>query len=222
MFRKSSIPVKDVDFNVAQRKIIFATAAHAANWGVDANWLDNEVLPAQNGWLDAWAAYEDPEARTPTITFTKIEKRKALEKLLRKLVKNLQSSVTITPEELRDMGIVVPSSSRTPAPVATTYPDYEIDTSTLRRLILQFYDQGQKKSRAKPPGQHGAEILWVVSEVPVVDMTELTHSMFDTHTPFILDFQGHERGKTVYFCLRWENTRGEKGPWSEIKSAIIP
>jgi hypothetical protein len=31
-----------------------------------------------------------------------------------------------------------------------------------------------------------------------------------------------QRGKTVYFALRWENTRGEKGPWSEIMSAIIP
>jgi hypothetical protein len=31
-----------------------------------------------------------------------------------------------------------------------------------------------------------------------------------------------DRGKTVYFCLCWENNRGEKGPWSEIVFAVIP
>jgi hypothetical protein len=43
-----------------------------------------------------------------------------------------------------------------------------------------------------------------------------------TRTPFTLEFSGHERGKTVYFALRWENTRGEKGHWSPIQNAIVP
>jgi hypothetical protein len=79
-----------------------------------------------------------------------------------------------------------------------------------------------KKSKAKPAGQHGAEIRWAISDTPVVDVAALARSSFDTRTPFTLEFQGHERGQTVYFCLCWENTRGEKGPWSEIQSAIIP
>ncbi|MDR1273488.1 MAG: hypothetical protein LBK12_02965, partial [Odoribacteraceae bacterium] len=66
------------------------------------------------------------------------------------------------------------------------------------------------------------EIRWAISETPVVNVDDLTHSAFDTRTPFNLEFRGEERGKAVYFCLRWENTRGEKGPWSEIQSAIIP
>lgn len=37
-----------------------------------------------------------------------------------------------------------------------------------------------------------------------------------------LTFDENQRGKTVYFALRWENTRGEKGPWSQIVSSIIP
>jgi hypothetical protein len=120
------------------------------------------------------------------------------------------------------MGIALPNPSRTPAPVATTFPDSDVDSGTLRRLIINFYDAGKKKSKAKPAGQHGAEICWAISDVPVIDISELNHSVFDTHTPLTLEFQGHERGQTVYFALRWENTRGEKGPWSAIQSAIIP
>jgi hypothetical protein len=106
--------------------------------------------------------------------------------------------------------------------VATTYPDFDIDSSIIRCLIIHFFNQGGKKSKAKPAGQHGAQIRWAVSDMPIVDVSELTRSSIDTHTPFTLEFEGHERGKTVYFCLCWENTRGERGPWSEIVSAIIP
>jgi hypothetical protein len=66
------------------------------------------------------------------------------------------------------------------------------------------------------------ELAWAILPAPTVDWKELIHSSFDTHTPLRLTFDGTERGKTVYFALRWENTRGEKGPWSEIMSAIIP
>jgi hypothetical protein len=45
------------------------------------------------------------------------------------------------------------------------------------------------------------EIRRAISDTPIVDVTELIHSSFDTRTPFTLEFQGHERGKTVYFCL---------------------
>jgi hypothetical protein len=38
----------------------------------------------------------------------------------------------------------------------------------------------------------------------------------------VLEFEGHDRGKTLWYAARWENTRGLKGPWSPIESVIIP
>ncbi|MDR1865688.1 MAG: hypothetical protein LBR08_08985 [Bacteroidales bacterium] len=35
-------------------------------------------------------------------------------------------------------------------------------------------------------------------------------------------FSGHDCGKRIHFAARWENTRGVKGHWCEIESAIIP
>jgi hypothetical protein len=111
---------------------------------------------------------------------------------------------------------------KTPSPVAGTYPDFDIDSGTIRRLTLHFFDQGSKKSKAKPKGQHGSEIKWAILSAPPASLTDLTNSSFDTHTPFTLEFDESQRGQTVYFCLCWENTTGQKGPWSEIQSAIIP
>jgi hypothetical protein len=53
------------------------------------------------------------------------------------------------------------------------------------------------------------------------DWEELIHSTFSTRSPFRLSFKGTDRGKVLYFALRWDNTRGEKGPWSEILNVII-
>ncbi|MDR2260454.1 MAG: RHS repeat protein [Azoarcus sp.] len=37
-----------------------------------------------------------------------------------------------------------------------------------------------------------------------------------------MDFAQEESGKTIYFCVRYENAKGEPGPWGPIFSAVIP
>jgi hypothetical protein len=86
---------------------------------------------------------------------------------------------------------------------------------------VDFFD-AETGQKAKPKGVHGVEIKWRMLDIPPSTVEELIYSAFDTRTPFTLEFEENERGRTIYFALRWENTRGEKGPWSDISSAIIP
>jgi hypothetical protein len=165
--------------------------------------------------------------RTPMNIRGKNAAKKVLEKDIRLSTgEYLTRNHLLTEEDFTMLGLPIRKATRTPAPVALTYPGYSIDSGTIRRLIVHFYDQvqgqGATKTNAKPAGQHGAEIRWAISDTPIVDMSMLTNSSFDTRTPFTLEFEGHDRGKMVYFALRWENTRGLKGPWSEIISAVIP
>ncbi|MDR0754310.1 MAG: hypothetical protein LBF04_02865, partial [Prevotellaceae bacterium] len=70
---------------------------------------------------------------------------------------------------------------------------------------------------------HGAEIRWQVFDTQQeVHLDELINSSFDTNSPLTLEFNDRQRGKVLYFALRWENTRGEKGPFGPILNAIIP
>jgi hypothetical protein len=168
-------------------------------------------------------AAENPATRTKLSVQAKNTVRTTLKAKVRLSVKEyLTYNHAVTDEDRDGLGIPIHKTTRTPSQVATTYPDYDIDSGTIRRLILNFYDQGQKKSKAKPDGQHCAEIRWAMRDTPPASLKDLVNSSVDTHTPFTLEFDENERGKTVYFCLCWENTRGEKGPWSEIMSAIIP
>ncbi|MBK8913284.1 MAG: hypothetical protein IPM64_01560 [Phycisphaerales bacterium] len=42
-----------------------------------------------------------------------------------------------------------------------------------------------------------------------------------TRPSFRAEFKAGEGGKTAVSMARWVNTRGEKGPWSEIATATV-
>jgi hypothetical protein len=216
------IPRPDAAFNTWQGDLMAEVASKAPAWNISLDAVAT-LQTLQARWNTAYKAYENPATRNPVIVQEKRNARDAYEAELRKFVKSyLAYNPAVTDNDRKELGLTVPKHSRTPAPVATTYPDYDIDRSVLRRLTIHFYDQGSKKSKAKPPGQHGSEIRWAILHAFPATIGELTQSAFDTHTPFTLSFEENQRGQTVYFCLCWENTRGEKGPWSEIQGAVIP
>ena len=187
-------------------------------------WLDTDFWPKFSDFSTAFNNWLNPAERTHLKTDALAAAEKVFVPSYRQLYTGmLKGNPLVTDVDLDAMGLPKHSSGgNTPAPVAGTYPDFDVDSGTIRRLTIHFYDQGSKKSKAKPKGQHGSEIKWGILPAPPASVTDLTNSSFDTHTPFTLEFDESQRGSTVYFCLRWENTRGEKGPWSEIVSAIIP
>ncbi|MDR3132461.1 MAG: hypothetical protein LBU42_00345 [Prevotellaceae bacterium] len=189
-------------------------------------WFDTVFTPAFNNYGSAYVAWSNPHERTDII-ITKLEEAEAVLKPLYRILYTgtLKNSPVVTDDDLQSMGLPKrPSSSRTPSPVATTSPASHVDTGTQRRVIIYFSDQhsNEETAKAKPPGQHGAEIRWAVLDIAPVDISALTHSSFDTRSPFTLDFEGHDRGKHFYYSLCWENTRGEKGPYSPIVEVVIP
>jgi hypothetical protein len=132
----------------------------------------------------------------------------------------LETKTLVTDDDRAEMGIY-PPKPRTPNKKPTSFPDAFARSNTIRELTIEFRDH-ESTSRAKPHGVHGAEIRWAILDNPPKNVDELIHSDFDTRSPFTLEFKEEARGKTVWFCLRWENTRGEKGPWSEFLTAIVP
>jgi hypothetical protein len=62
----------------------------------------------------------------------------------------------------------------------------------------------------------------MIMDNPPKSVDELIHSEFDTHSPLTLKFNEEDRGKSVWMCGRWDNTKGKKGPWSEFYNAVIP
>ena len=51
---------------------------------------------------------------------------------------------------------------------------------------------------------------------------DLPHSKFTKRKKLLFDFPPDDSGKTVYVCVRYENSKGQSGPWGPMFSAVIP
>jgi hypothetical protein len=217
----SYIPRPDADFNEWQEQFMSYLAANLARFGLQSADIA-ELNNLKMDWFIKYSVTTDPAQRTPPAVLAKTEQRKVYEKALRAFaIEHLIHNSKLTNADRLSLGLTVPKDTRTPVPVPETSPSFRVLMPEQRRLVIEFYDETAEK-RAKPPGVHGAEIRHAILAAPPEHLDELTHSAFDTRSPFTLDYDESDRGKTVYLCLRWENTRGEKGPWSPLASAIIP
>jgi hypothetical protein len=167
----------------------------------------------------------EPSTRTPVAVRAKNDARALLERCTRKAVAEYLANNHLLDDPGRvSLGLPPRKTTRSPAPTPTTAPGFSINPLAGRRLEARFHARGKEGERrqAKPFGVHGAEIAWAILDAPPASHVDLVHSTFGTRSPYIFQFDFPDAGKRLYCCLRWENTRGEKGPWSEIQSAIIP
>jgi hypothetical protein len=172
---------------------------------------------------EAVTAWKNPATRTKII----IDEVRAAEKIFvpeyRKLAALMKTNQAASDADLDAAGLPMRSAGKhSPAPVAAMPPGFEIIPLAGHRLHIDYFSMEERSKGNKPKGQHGAEIKWTFSEVDVDDPDLYEHSGFDTASPAILTFRGSEMGHKIHIALRWENTRGLKGPWSTPVETVIP
>ncbi|MDR2193165.1 MAG: hypothetical protein LBP19_01645 [Treponema sp.] len=216
------IPRKDADFDNWANQLIGYSAAHADAWGIPAA----EITGLQSQYATWHSLYEAAVKPTHNAvdTLRKNENREVFEKNLRDFVnQRLRYNPAVTDADKEAMGLVIPKPSHTPVPPPHTQPELTVELRPPLVAVVHFRDKGSAH-RGKPDHVHGIEIRWGIQDTPPLDGEQLPHSAFDTSDPKEFTFSGVDRGKTVYFCGRWENNKGDegKGHWGEIVSAIIP
>jgi hypothetical protein len=168
---------------------------------------------------------EDPNTNTAIAVGAKNDARAAFETYLRSYIKgNLTYNHRVSDDDRRKMGLPIHKKGREGSKPPRDVPDFRIESGRGGQLLVHFFAEvGESGARlAKPRGVHGAEIIYGVFDTPPEDHEDFPRSVFDTRSPYTITFHLRDAGKTCYIALRWENNVGEKGPWSEIKSAIIP
>jgi hypothetical protein len=221
MNKNNAIPAKDANFNVTQARLRTAADANVTSWGLDPTWMNNSFDPAADLWNQKYAAYLEPLTRTKVITNEKNAAGKSYQPLLSMLIKGLRVNPRLTEDQKIELGLFdYDTTPSTPGeirswPVATITP---VGAGVLK---IEWVDSITGK-RGKSRYIHGAEIRSGIFTTPPKSVDEIPQSTFATRTPHVIEYDQSLRGQTVYFCFRWEDTRGNKGLWSEIISAIIP
>jgi len=168
-------------------------------------------------WNIHYPASQNSNTRTKSIIENKDIAKENLINTLRTIYADIPASA-LTIEDRNTLNLSERSTSRTPVPVPATIPIGQVDTS--RRLEHTISFTNEDGSTAKPTGVRGCQIWYKIGE-PATDPSQLSYMTTDTASPYTHQFSGDDAGKTAYYWLRWENTRGETGAWSDVTMATI-
>ena len=215
------IPQSDAEFNLWQASLVTLVQTNTTAWGILA--ADVTLLVAlQTTWTAAFAKTSNKQNRTSADVQAKDDAREAYEKGLRKFIAQwLANNTKVTNSDRGRMGLTVKSGTRTPTTAPMTFPVGTIDFSVRLRHTISFIDEATPLSKAKPEGIYGCEVWAKIGGDAPKNASELMNIGTCTRTPFIYSFDGTDAGKTVYYWLRWINTKGQHGPWSSAISAMV-
>ncbi|MDR2042535.1 MAG: hypothetical protein LBP98_09530 [Tannerella sp.] len=219
--RKDYMPYRDGDFDTLQNNVYNAAVANRAHW-----LIPQEVITALDSprlrWNSAYATFLRPDMRTPAVTQEKNNAKKVYTAAERTFIQGqIMHNPRVTDADRRSMGLHVYNRTSTQVRTPETRTEMEVDFSQIMRHIIHVRDSESKRA-GKPAHIIGFE-LWrriggdtgpLFSEMQLIELA--------TRSPHLVEYTSGDRGKMVRYASRWVNTRGQKGPWSEIISAIVP
>jgi hypothetical protein len=220
---KNYIPRPDGDFSA------WATNYYDAvkDWWLAQGLKASDLLPLQqalNIWISAYPSHIAAQAAAEGSRQAKDAARAALEKQIRPITNFVQGYPATTNAARAEMGITVRDTSPSPAPAPSSRPLTLVESGKRLTHQLRLVDESTPTRRARPAGVLGAEV-WVklvdADQPAPTDPAALTFLTMTTRPSFRAEFKAGEGGKTAVYMARWINTRGEKGPWSEVTTATV-
>ncbi|MDR1421229.1 MAG: hypothetical protein LBI86_12720 [Treponema sp.] len=220
---KDYIPDNDAKFNNWYKFMNQYVNAKCAGQSPEWTHIPQDALAVQQAayaaWYNAYSVTLSPH--TPVDTEAKNDAKKAAKAVIRPFVNQYLRFPPVTDEDRTAMGIPNKDIKPTPVPKPEDIPEVEAQTPSPRTLSFRFRRVNMKRW-GKPDDVHGMELVWLISDTPPEKVKELVHSAFATKSPLELEFEEDERGKKLYYAVRWETEAMKKGKFGEIFSAIIP
>ncbi len=214
------IPSTDADFTVWQENFLTYVNANLAALGLVAADVAS-INAAQGTWTTDFSGHTRAQSNAEAARQVKDDSRDNFVNLIRSLVRRLQGTPNVTEAQRADMRIGSRDIKRTPAAVPETRPVAQVDTSQRLRHTIAFTDEMTPETRAKPAGVRGCEVWVKIGDPAPTDGKGLSFLGLDTRTPYLAEYEGEQAGQPAHYMLRWVNSKGEAGPWSQTVTATI-
>ena len=211
-------PVKDSDFLVWSQNFAKTIKTYIQLLKLDSKKVD-EIQTLANKFKSNLEKSKDPE-RTHMDVVHKNDSKKELGRCIRYFVGaylnyNLEMNTIIW----NAIGIHPKSSLRNQAQKLTSKPKLELRPG-IRMVTVRYMNEVNHKV-AKPKGARGIIYHWALLNEPPESPESFTMAKSVSSGPLVLEFNENQRGKTLYISARWENSRGEPGPWSDIVKTYV-
>jgi len=215
------IPKNDDAFNKFQAQFVAAVAANPASYGVPAADV-TQMQADQVAWNTAYPAHVKAQEEARTAAEKKNASRGKLEGDVRGAAKKVNGTPGVNNALRVSAGMQPHATTRTPAAVPSTKPIGRTEPAAHYTIEIHIADELTPKRAAKPAGARLCQIWMHVGDPAPADPSGFAFVRNVTRTSYLDVHPAADAGKSVYYLLRWENSKGEPGPWSDVVTAKVP
>jgi hypothetical protein len=224
------IPRKDGELLVFAQNYLAVLIIYKIAWGV----IDTVVTDITTALAHFRASYE--AANSPNSSKLIIAKKNSDRDALIKQIRGctnayIRFNTAVSDDQRREIRVHVKDTTRTPIPPPSMQVEADLALPGIH-LIELVRIRAVAGSVLNGRSDYGVRIYYGIMgtdtardkfrlNTPPETGSDLPHSVFTRKKRHLFDFDG-ESGKTVFFCLRYENSKGEAGPFGPIISAVIP
>jgi hypothetical protein len=207
----------------------------APEWGIPSTEVTG--LSTLTADADALLVQAMSSDRTPVITARCTAAFNALEDKMRYIKKHFLLSPPLSEADIISLLLTPEDTTRSPIPKPEGFPEADVSYPGVNTLELH-----PRPVAGQPPldlrSDYGYRIYWGVLPPggatveaatgskrelmkPPASGAELPHSLWTRRRRERFTFTG-DGGKTAWFCVRYENSKGDAGNWGPMFSAVIP
>ena len=213
------IPADEGQFTDFSENLTTEVGENAGAAGVSAPQVTDLTAKFQS-WVAARADFNAAKTAYDAAATAKVEARDALTATIRALVGQMQKFAGMTDELRRKFRITI-AKERGVIAAPSSYPTLTVHNMSRLRHEIEFRDSLSPDSKAKPDGVLGCQLFLQIGGEAPVDGTAMQFLALDTKIPYTHDNPASDLGKAVHYCARWQNAKGETGPWGPIASATV-
>ena len=154
-------------------------------------------------------------------------KNVAKEKLIKALRSYIQGFVArnpnVTDEDKTAMHLPIYDREPTVVLEPTGQPKANIELTRPAQLMVQIiHDEADQQDKRTNYGCRIYFGVYAAGDTVPASGKELRESIFTRRKKELFNFQPEDSGKTAYFSIRYENSKGKAGPWGPMTKAMIP
>jgi hypothetical protein len=190
--------------------ILTATPALYALTSADAA----AVTSAVNAFDAAYTISQNPSTRTEVTVAAKNDARAAAEAICRQYAITIKYNAGITDPDKIAIGVRPVNNERNPINVPDSSPLLNVLGATPGSQTVRYSDTNTPDSAAKPFGATALQVFLAVTTAAVDDPSEAEFYGAFTKNPIGVGFDEADDGKVATYFARWQNRRGDVGPWS--------
>jgi hypothetical protein len=216
------IPAKDADFDGWLANLV--SYVEGKTQGGSWTNIPSERVAALRDVDTAWhsAFQKTLGAHTSVDVKAKNDARKTAEAYVRTFVQQFLKFDPVTDEDRVGMRLHNKDTIPTTIPVPRTRA---LITDLMPKggfqIEVRFQDEEIKDSRRKPYGYNGCLLNYMVGHEKMTNVEAFDSTRLMTRNPWVLTLPPDTEGKFLCCAARWQNEKGELGPWGDIMHVVI-